>query len=226
MNIQIVPSASVALAAFISVGSAADLSCDGIPLIISAPSSEIARQTCQAATRTLPILAQCGVILSQPQAIEVVQTLPGFPDCMGIYHCGKNTINILTPSAVERLRRDDSAFHAIPSAAYFESILAHELAHAAYDAVPCPYPNCLLTSEYVGYAMQVFSLPRTDQKLFEADIDLENRVSRYEISIIGLLMAPENFPRKVWAHFVQRKDGCAYVADMMRADFYLDKERP
>jgi len=74
--------------------------------------------------------------------------------------------------------------------------------------------------------MQVYSLPRPERRLFEADVAMDDKVSRYEISYIGLLMAPDQFARNVWAHFSQREDGCAYVADMMRANFYLDTERP
>ncbi|AKI02612.1 hypothetical protein IMCC20628_03930 [Hoeflea sp. IMCC20628] len=145
---------------------------------------------------------------------------------MGIYHCGAGRIEILTPASVESLRRDDSAFSSIPTETFFDSIVAHELAHAAYDAVPCPYSDCLVTSEYVAYAMQVYSLPPPDQKAFAENFALEDRVSRYKISAISLMMAPDQFARNVWAHFSQREDGCAYVADMMRANFYLDTERP
>lgn len=208
------------------MGNAEVLSCDGIPVTVSAPDLALAEQTCRAAARTLPLMAQCGVVLSHPQDVEVMEVFPEPRDCMGIYHCGANRIEILSPASIERLRRDDSAFHSIPTAIYFDSILAHELAHAAYDGVPCPYPDCLVTSEYVAYAMQVDSLPPPYRTIFEADVALRDRLSRYEISAIVLLMAPDQFARNVWAHFSQREDGCAYVADMMRADFYLDTERP
>jgi hypothetical protein len=226
MGVRIGISAAVAIACSVSAGNAEVLSCAGIPVTVSAPDLALAEQTCRAAARTVPLLAQCGVTLSQPQNIEVKDEIPGASNCMGIYHCGANKIEILSPGSLENLRHNDSAFYSIPTATYFGSIVAHELAHAAYDVVPCPYSDCLVTSEYVAYAMQVYSLPPLDQSAFEADLPLEDRVSRYEISAISLMMAPDQFARKVWAHFSQREDGCAYVADMMRANFYLDTERP
>ncbi|WP_439156256.1 DUF6639 family protein [Yoonia sp.] len=219
-------SASVALALFVSTGHAEVLSCEGLPLTVSGADAALAEQTCRAAARTLPLIAECGVVLSQPQDIEITEVIPGSSNCMGVYHCGENSIEILSPRGIERLRRDDSAFFAIPAPIYFESVLAHELAHAAYDAVPCPFADCVVTSEYVAYAMQVYSLPPSERGLFEADVAMAETVSRYDISSIGLLMAPDQFARNVWAHFSQREDGCAYVADMMEANFYLDTERP
>lgn len=218
--------ASVALALFVSAGNAEVLSCDGLPLTVSGSDAALAEQTCRAAERILPLIAECGVVLSQSQDIEIREVIPESFNCMGIYHCGENSIEILSPRAIEGLRREDSAFSAVPTGVYFESVLAHELAHAAYDAVPCPFADCVVTSEYVAYAMQVYSLPPPERSLFEADVAMEDRVSRYEISSIGLLMAPDQFARNVWAHFSQREDGCAYVAEMMGANFYLDTERP
>lgn len=226
MSVRIVITAAVAIACSISVANAEVLPCEGIPVTVSAPDLALAEQTCRAAARTVPLIEQCGVILSQPQDIEIIDVIPKPSDCMGIYHCGENRIEILSPESVESLRRNDSAFHSIPSKIYFDSIVAHELAHAAYDTVPCPYSDCLVTSEYVSYAMQVYSLPPPARRTFEADVALEDRVSRYKISAISLMMAPDQFARDVWAHFSQREDGCAYVAQMMQANFYLDTERP
>ncbi|WP_444967485.1 DUF6639 family protein [Roseovarius pacificus] len=219
-------SAAVLLTLCIPPGNAEVLSCEGTRVTVRASNFALAEQTCRAAIRTLPLLAECGVVLSQPQNIEIIEAMQGSPGCMGIYHCGENSIEVLSPRAMKSLRRDESAFSSIPTPIYFESVLAHELAHAAYDAVPCPFTNCLVTSEYVAYAMQVYSLPLPEQRLFEADVAMENMVSRYEISSIGLFMAPDKFARNVWAHFSQREDGCTYVSDMMAANFYLDTERP
>src|SRR6056297_365169 len=141
-------SASVALALSVSTGNAEVLSCEGLPLTVSASDAALAHQTCQAAARTLPLIGKCGVVLSQPQEIEITEIIPGSPSCMGVYHCGEDRIEILSPRAIDRFRRDEGAFSAVPTRIYFESILVHELTHAAYDAVPCPFSDCLVTSEY------------------------------------------------------------------------------
>ncbi|MFX0541888.1 DUF6639 family protein [Roseovarius sp. S4756] len=226
ISVKIGISTSVSLAFFISAAAAAEMSCKSIPLTVNAPSFAIAQRTCNAAARTLPLITSCGVVLTQPYYIEVKETIPGSRNCMGVYHCGTERIEMLSPEGIKRLRSDDSAFRSISTPSYFDSILTHELAHAAYDAVPCPFPDCLLTSEYVAYAMQVYSLPPKDRAAFEAGAPMNSPVSRYDISSVALFMAPDQFARNVWAHFSQREDGCAYVADMMEGNFHLDTERP
>ena len=89
-----------------------------------------------------------------------------------------------------------------------------------------PVQNCLTSSEYVAYAMQVMSLPPQYRAAFAEDSGIEEPAGRDEISAITLLMAPDVFAQKAWAHFSQRPDGCAHVAGMMAGDFYLDVERP
>ncbi len=226
MRCQLGISITVAFALGGSVGSADGIACEGIPITVQAQDRTLAVQTCRAASRILPRVAECGVVLSQAQTIEVKGAVTDLPDCMGLYHCGTNRIEIHTPDAIDSLRRNDGPFAALPTSVFFESILAHELAHAAYDAVPCPYDDCLVTSEYVAYAMQIYALQPTDQRLFAPDTAEQEKVSRYAFSEVSLFMAPDAFARNVWVHFSQREDGCAYVADMMRGDFYLDTERP
>lgn len=226
MNTRLGISASVAVLICVSTARADVLACEGLPLTVTAPTLALAERTCRAAGRVVPVMAECGVALSQMQDVELVHSIPGSPGCMGIYHCGENRIEVLLPQALERARGDDGAFRSVPTPSYFESVLAHELAHAAYDAVPCPFRDCLVTSEYVAYSMQVYTLPPTVRHRFQADMDPEARVSRYDMNSIGLLMDPGRFARNVWAHFSQRQDGCAYVADIMRAKFHLDTERP
>lgn len=218
---------AITVFALIAAGATAEpLICDEAPLEVHAADPALAERTCEAAARVLPLLAECGVVLARAQTIEIRDAIPGAPDCMGVYHCDADRIELLAPEAMDRLRRQDGAFHALSTPAFFESVLAHELAHAAYDPVPCPFSDCLVTSEYVAYAMQVRSLPSADRAIFETALNLEERVSRYEFSSVGLLMAPDSFARDVWVHFSQREDGCAYVADMMRAEFHLDSPRP
>lgn len=214
--------AAIALAA--TAGSANPLACDGIPVTVRAVDAALAARICEAASRALPRLAECGVELSHPQTVEVADSLP--QGCRGIYHCGENRIEVLSPEALQRERLEEGPFHPLPTLVYFDSVIAHELAHAAYDAVPCPYDDCLATSEYVAYAMQVRSLPPEHRAAFEAEIEMDVRVRRHDISPITLMLAPGSFAGKVWSHFAQREDGCAYVAQMMAGELYLDVERP
>lgn len=216
--------AVIALVAFATAVGAETLRCEGLPLKVRAPEAAEAALTCEAAARAWPRLARCGAAPAQELTIDLVDDLEG--DCLGVYHCGEDWIELLSPAALAGHRLDDSPFAALPADVFFDSIVVHELVHAAYDKVPCPFQNCLTSSEYAAYAMQVMSLPAEYRAAFADDSGIEGPVGRDEISAITLLMAPDLFAQKVWAHFSQRPDGCDYVAGMMAGDFYLDVERP
>lgn len=48
-----------------------------------------------------------------------------------------------------------SALAIISDYAFFESVILHELAHAALDDMPCSFPSCIVGQEYIAYAMQI-----------------------------------------------------------------------
>lgn len=215
------------VAALLPAGThAGDLTCAQTRITVRSPDIAIRERTCRAVSNALPKLSHCGAAPERHQLIEMVASISDAPTCMGIYHCGEDRIELLNPDEMAAARKPDGPFSTLPDGVFFDSVVAHELAHAAYDAVPCPFENCLLTSEYVAYAMQIYSLSAADRATFEADKDTETRISRDAISLIGLMMAPGRFAAKVWAHFSQRDDGCAFVRQMMEGRVYLDKERP
>ncbi|MBF9035372.1 hypothetical protein HKCCE2091_14090 [Rhodobacterales bacterium HKCCE2091] len=226
MHLDLGMATSAVVLAVVSAAAADTLSCEGLPVSVTAPTRDLAHRTCAAAARTVPMMAECGVVLARPQAIEIADAISGPEGCIGIYHCGEATAEILTPGAIARVRRVDGAFHAVPTPEYFDSVVTHELAHGAYDTVACPFRSCVVTSEYVAYAMQVLTLPDPARAAFETGVALEDRVSRHDLTAIGLRLAPDHFVRTAWAHFSQREDGCAYVSGLMRGDLYLDRDRP
>ena len=58
--------------------------------------STLERHVCDVVAAALPVLAACNLPLSAPLRIDVVDDLPG--GCVGLYHCGEDRIEILTPS--------------------------------------------------------------------------------------------------------------------------------
>lgn len=205
-------------------GQATELTCADPWVRVSAVDSALARATCDIATRALVGLDACNVRLGSMVEIVVKDHLPD--DCMGLYHCGTNRIDVLAPSTLEDHRRDDSIFVAIPNEAYFASIVTHELAHAAFDDVPCLEGTCMATSEYVAYAMQINALP-IDLRATVATRDPgAPPIARDDLSPMLALFAPDIFAVKAWLHFSQRPDPCAYMGQIMEGTIRFDRERP
>lgn len=130
----------------------------------------------------------------------------------------------MSPETLGQVRSDDSLFAPLSDDVCFASVITHELAHAAMDAVPCPFQACVATTEYVAYAMQLRSLP--DMLRTEVIRDASQVVVRDEINPMIALMAPDIFARKAWLHFSQRPDPCGYVDWIMQGDIVFDHELP
>ena len=200
------------------------LSCKGIPVTVTADDSSLAAQTCIATQSVLARLSQCHVRLRQPVKIEIVTDLPS--SCLGLYHCGENHIEVLSPEAALATRTEDSVFSPLTKQEFFASILAHELTHAAYDATPCPFGDCAATAEYLAYAMQIMTLPPDKRDEIETGFEITRTISRDEINPMILYMAPDVFIRKSWGHLTQRENSCAYVKQIMEGKILFDSEHP
>ena len=181
-------------------------------------------ETCGFVDKALKGLASCSLVLDRPIRINIVEKMR--EGCVGLYYCGEDQIELVAPAYAEQERSTESPFRQLSPEDFFASVVTHELAHAAYDAAGCPFETCPVTDEYVAYAMQVRSLSPEQIAAFEDAGGIDRRVSREEFSQIFLMMNPNAFAARVWAHFSQRPDGCAYLAQIVSGDIVFDTERP
>lgn len=199
------------------------VSCEGMNVI--APKAEDARLTCEAAARAKALFAGCNIPpLSRPVNIELIEENDA--NCFGLFHCGEDRIEVLTPSAMAAKRRDDSFFADLPIDRFFQSIIVHELTHAAIEDAPCPFAFCLARDEYVANVMQMMSLTPEQRHHVEELTDLVGRrISRDELSATMYFMAPDRFAVKSWMHFTQRDDPCGFLGHIVDGTVLLDRER-
>ena len=198
--------------------------CEGTNISINTRNAAFAELTCEAVDKANALFAQCNVPpVTAPLKIEIVEDIPD--GCVALYHCGERWIEILEPPLLEARRVPGDAFAFLKNEDYYQSVIAHELAHVAFDDVPCPYDVCMAGNEYVAYAMQVMSLSPAAQDEFVSGSDLARRVSRDELSVIMLFMAPDRFAQKVWAHLSQQEDPCAFIGQIMDGSVLLDRGR-
>tara|TARA_R100001369_G_scaffold54774_1_gene81667 strand:- start:150 stop:827 length:678 start_codon:yes stop_codon:yes gene_type:complete len=186
----------------------------------------LAQKVCAFARESAEKLAACNVPISETRRvrIELVTEMP--EECLGLYYCGEDKIEIPMPEVMQSMRLSDSSLSHVSPEAFFRSIIVHELAHAAFDEVPCPFGSCITASEYVAYNMQVMSLPEADITIFETGLDKSKKISRDFLNPVILFMAPDTFMTWAWIHLNQRPDACAYIDDVMEGRVRLDYERP
>ena len=203
---------------------AESLACPEGTITVAGGDQSAQQLTCEAAKVGLETLDACHVTVNRNIRIEIVNELEA--GCVGLYHCGEDLIEVLLPEKAVRLRSNDSPFRRLSAHDYYASIIAHELAHAAFDQVPCPYPDCTATAEYVSYAMQVRSLDAEQIGNLEVIADVNRRVGRDELNSILLMMSPNRFAALAWTHFKQRENECDYIKLVMSGDILFDKWRP
>ncbi len=198
--------------------------CEGTNVSVNAPVSTHSDLTCKAVNHARALFEQCGLPpLADPIRIELVRELK--PGCVAIYHCGTDWIEVLEPPLMQARRNSESAFYFLLKEDYFQSVVVHELSHVLFDKAPCPFASCPATNEYFAYALQVMSLSPSERIKFAVNSAIEKKVSRDELSFIILLMAPDRFAQKAWAHLSQQDDKCRFLGQVLDGTVLLDYER-
>ncbi|WP_425070934.1 DUF6639 family protein [Sagittula sp. S175] len=213
------------VAALVAGGAKGDgLSCAAGRVMIDAPNKTLADQACRAVMTSLAAFETCGLPPPPPLQLTVTPTLNA--DCLGLFHCGENQIEVLTPDALNAARPGLTVFGHIPGDRLFASVIHHELAHAVIDATPCPYGDCVATSEYFAYTQQIAALSDEDRARIEARIPLDAPPNRDSINPFMLYMAPERFILTALAHFRTRPDACATWQGIAEGIILFDKLHP
>lgn len=181
---------------------------------------------CTLAARATEQLQDFDLAVPEPVTIAVIPELQD--QCLGVYHCGTGRIEILAPEAYLPLREsgDASAFDAVSNDAFFESVIRHEMAHAALDAMRCPFKACPVGQEYIAYTLQVWFLPEEERIAFEDAKPHDAPITRDMLSEIMLMMAPEVFAHRAWFHLQAREDPHAFIGQIARGEILLDSEHP
>ena len=213
---------ALALSLTLAPAGADPVACPVADVRVSGAAPELAARICDTAARAGEMLAACGLAPGEPLDIRVVDEMEA--DCAGVYHCGERRIDVLSPEAMARTDARGTAFAAVSPDAFFDSVIVHEMTHAALDAMPCPFPNCMVAQEYLAYGMQVMSLPPEARAGFETTAGLDRAVSRDELNVPILGMAPHLFAQKAWTHLTQRDDPCSFAAGVAEGAILLDRE--
>jgi hypothetical protein len=184
----------------------------------------LAARTCTASDTAFALFVQCTLTAPGPIIIEVKHNIDA--ECLGLFHCGESRIEILAPPIMETVRLPDSMFADIPVERFYDSIVVHELAHALYDQVPCPYSSCVTTAEYLAYSFQIESLSPQDRAPILAAHPPDFTIPRDRINMMILMMAPKRFAGAAWTHLNQRNDRCAWIEGIMSGGIVFDHELP
>ena len=179
---------------------------------------------CAASDRALALFDKCGLAPSGPVEITISE-LTG-QSCLGLFHCGEARIEVLAPSAIDSQRSTIGVFNTLSTPRLFESIIVHEMAHAAMDQTPCPYDNCVATEEYFAYGAQLLDLSEQEREQVLRDETPASRITHDEINAFVLYMAPDIFVEKVWGHVSRSADVCGQLQRVQDGSLIFDRFHP
>lgn len=189
-----------------------ELACD-TPLVAVAASDEaLAERICTTAGTALQQMSDCGMRLTEPVTIQVIDGLtPTDPRCLGLFHCDSGRIEMIAPDHVEAALGGESFFGELPPDEFYDSIVVHELAHAAaYQTRQGPLKS-LTDTEYLAYAIQFRFLSDETRTEFVSNHAVAEPVEPQALNEAVLAFAPGVFAIKAWKHFSQPENGCAFV---------------
>lgn len=182
---------------------------------------------CSVAAQTIERLAQCHLPLSTSVTIRVATVVdPAQPHCLGIFDCQSGEITLLHPDALEASVTDTSIFKGLPIPTLFDSLIAHELTHAAVDQVTEGRQMTTAEHEYMAYAQQLEALSDADQVYFLEANRSRSTLSRGVINDTMLAMAPGVFASAVWLDFSSPGNRCATFRQILDGDLRFKTERP
>jgi hypothetical protein len=171
---------------------------------------------CRAAEAGLAQLRRCGLGLDAPVRIEVAASLENpHPGCLGRFDCATGVIQLLSPAAVQAELTATSVLASIDSDALYDSLVAHELAHAAFYQASALQTPSIAAQEYVAYAIQLGVLTKADRDRFLARAGEAAPEDLTELSPVILGLSPDGFAARVWLHFANPGNGCGFLAKLV-----------
>ena len=192
-----------------------DAICEGANVSVTAPTLPLAHSVCDSVEETLSLLGQCDLALSDRVKITILDDLPNVSHaCFGFYECDSNRILIRSPESIARVSGQSALYVGLDANTVFDSIVSHEVSHAAFAQSACRDAECLANHEYVAYVMQMWSLPPAIRGEIVERFGQVEPVDPMRINELIAVMAPAKFAALAWQHFNEDGNGCDFIQDL------------
>ena len=119
-----------------------------------------------------------------------------------------------------------SPLAAIPPEEVFESLVAHEMTHVFVAGMAPAGQINRSGQEYMAYAMQLQALPDASRQAITGAFNIRRPVETDALGDTIMDVAPMVFAARVWAHFSDQGNGCAFFADLIARRVVLPAMRP
>ncbi|WP_371054655.1 DUF6639 family protein [Rhodosalinus sp. K401] len=196
--------------------------CPSGAFTVASPDATLNEHICRVAEAGAEQLEACGLPIRAPLVILAVPEIAhGDVSCLGAYDCDRLELRLVTPAALDAALAPDSVLRDIPREALFDSLVVHELAHAALAQQPCAAPPCLAEHEYVAYTMQMQALAPEHRAIVTGAARGLDRVTEERLNEFIAVAAPDTFAAWAWTHFSRPENGCGFVARLISGEAQL-----
>lgn len=196
--------------------------CPSVPVTVTSSDATLPQRICEAAENTLALVAECGLEQSEAIRIEVLDGIdPEHPNHAGTFHFAEASIELVTPPYVAKALGADHPFMEIPWSVFYDSLVAHEMAHAlVYQTRGAPLDGTA-ESEYIAYAVQLWSIPEDVRSAFIAKHPITEPVTLESLNEVILAFSPAHFAARAWKHFEAPENGCRFIQSLLKGEARL-----
>lgn len=208
----------------ISVDSpAAAHTCPAADLIVMADDVDAARLVCEGGEDAFAFLSGLGLEVPPGLVIEVLDHLPALYGVaqLGTFDANTGRIQVLAYSCAQSAGQNGLLFGQPLSPDLYRGIVAHEVAHALFDANFSGRRSRIVPQEYIAYVTQFVAMsPQLRTRILQA-----SPVGAFEdescMSEMRYFLNPQAFAIASYRHFVGLPDGRAFVWRLLRGEARL-----
>ena len=211
--------AALAVTSVLSAGPAAAGGhvCSGLPLTILPGASDVAPRVCGVAADAVARLESLGLSLDTDIEIKLTNQITDAPSaCVALYDSALKRLEVLTPECLADVHGGLGSFHDLPTDAFFDSLVVHELTHVFLDESGAELNRT--AHEYLAYAMQLDSLSEADRALVLSKTRVREPVEIEDFDELLLSFHPLRFAAMAWKHFDAAPDKRQLVAEIVSGD--------
>lgn len=215
------------LAALSLISRADELVCPSTQATVAYPGDdfrETASIACDAITRTLGFMAASGFDTRNALRVEIVDELStrdqGHP--LGTYDNGSDAIRLLSWESFCQACSDNPLFGMPPNLDLYQSVIAHEAAHAIASGNFRIEKPSRTAHEYIAYVVQLSTMPADLRQLIIEQSSVSGFNDASEISSVYLAMNPEAFAVKCYLHYRDPENGNEFLHKLLGGEVRLD----
>lgn len=195
--------------------------CPGSGLAVTAAVAADAEMACEGGRRAVSFLDGLGLQVPEGILLEVVDGLPQLygSQQLGSFDAKAGRIRVLSYARCEQIGHDVLLFGQPLSPDLYRSLVAHEVAHAVFDAnLDAPGPH-LGAQEYIAYTAQFVAMsPALRDRILDISgvRAFENEI---EISPTRYFLSPQAFGIAAYRHFAGDRGGHDFVRRLLHGEF-------